>query len=150
MTPFTLLFSIAIASQVSPIIKQDQTPYENLVAQFENRLSTRSLRTFFHKNGSKFTVTMIYGSRGIPRSAESRVLQSMEELEEWLTPKGHHGELILFEREVGSRKQFGKDIFVYDYNKIEPNKLYLTRIRFNTINSIISIFDITFYDSSGL
>jgi hypothetical protein len=129
---------------------QAQTPYEHLVAQFEKRLYTHSLRNFPHSKNNKFTVTMIYGSRGVPRSAESRVFSSMEELEEWLTPKGHHGELLLFEREIGPRTKFGKDIFVYDYTKFEPRKYYLTRIRFTTINSIISIFDITFFDSSGV
>jgi len=150
MTPFPLLFSMALASQVLPGVNQAQTPYDQLVTQFENSLNAHTLRKFPHNKNNKFTVTMIYGSRGIPRSAESRIFNSMEDLEEWLTPKGHHGELLLFEREIGSRTKFGQDIFVYDYKRFEPRKFYLTRIRFTTIGSVISIFDITFFDSSGV
>jgi len=139
-----------MASQISPMNNQAMTPYENLVEQFENSLYTHNLRNFPHNKSNKFTVTMIYGSRGIPRSAESRTFSSMEELEEWLTPKGHHGELLLFERIIGPRSRFGQDIFVYDYKMFEPRKLYLTRIRFCTIKSMISIFDITFFDSAGV
>jgi len=136
-------------SQTLPVIDQGQTPYDQLVTQFENHLYTHSLRKLPHDKNNKFKVTIIYGSRGIPRHAESKTFSSMEDLEEWITPRGHHGELLLQEREIGSRTKFGQDIFEYDHKNIAERKLYLTRIRFKIINKMITIFDITFFDSFG-